>query len=124
MAPGHPAFTRGAVRKRMSPYDCDMPKSVRRNAKQKNLRQWKDAHKRVRTVLLEHWDPIGVRDIAAAKDEYDSIVPQLIRLLSGGATDGQISAFLADAANDMLGDGDVLTDQYKSVVDALRKIEA
>jgi hypothetical protein len=32
-------------------------------------------HRAIREILLHDWDPIGVRDIAEAQDEYDSYIP-------------------------------------------------
>ena len=39
----------------------------------------------VRRCLLLHWDPIGVREILEATDEYDPYVPGVCTLLSDGA---------------------------------------
>jgi len=36
-------------------------------------------------VLWEHWDPIGVNDNPAARNEYSSYVPSVVRLLQDGA---------------------------------------
>jgi hypothetical protein len=38
-------------------------------------------HEAIRQVLLHEWDPIGVRDIPEAEDEYDSYVGQLYGML-------------------------------------------
>lgn len=34
-------------------------------------------------ILWEDWDPIGVNDIPAARNEYSSYVPSIVRLLQG-----------------------------------------
>lgn len=39
----------------------------------------------VRDVLRRHWDPIGVRDVTEANDEYDSYVPKIAEILVEGA---------------------------------------
>lgn len=39
---------------------------------------WHDA---IRKALVEKWDPIGVREIPEAQDEYDHYVPAVYRLL-------------------------------------------
>jgi len=44
----------------------------------------------IRQVLLHEWDPIGVSDIPAAQDEYDSYVGGVYRLLASGASEYQI----------------------------------
>lgn len=38
-------------------------------------------HASIRHLLIEEWDPIGVRDEPLAQDEYDAYVPRLYRLL-------------------------------------------
>jgi len=38
-------------------------------------------HQAIRMVLLKEWDPIGVADVAAAQDEYDSYIPTVYKLL-------------------------------------------
>jgi hypothetical protein len=35
----------------------------------------------IKKILLEHWDPIGINNIPEAKDEYDSYVPTVYKLL-------------------------------------------
>ncbi|NJM34875.1 MAG: hypothetical protein HC850_09410 [Rhodomicrobium sp.] len=37
---------------------------------------------RIRRVLLENWDPVGVGDNPNLRDEYDAYIPELIRILS------------------------------------------
>ena len=39
----------------------------------------------IRTVLMEHWDPIGVSEMPEAADEYDSYIPNIKALLRAGA---------------------------------------
>jgi hypothetical protein len=29
----------------------------------------------IREILLRNWDPIGIRDVAEARDEYDTYIP-------------------------------------------------
>ena len=41
-------------------------------------------------ILWEDWDPIGVNDEAAARDEYSSYVPGVVRLVREGADEAQI----------------------------------
>jgi hypothetical protein len=37
---------------------------------------------KIRTVLLRDWDPLGIGDNPNLRDEYDSYIPQLARILS------------------------------------------
>ena len=39
-------------------------------------------HETIRQVLLKDWDPIGVRDIPEAQDEYDSYVSTIFKMLT------------------------------------------
>jgi hypothetical protein len=51
-------------------------------------------HSAIRQILLEDWDPIGIKHIPEAQDEYDAYVPQVEQLLSQGASIGQIFEYL------------------------------
>lgn len=37
-------------------------------------------------ILLSDWDPIGIRDVLKAQDEYDSYTPAIARLVAEGAS--------------------------------------
>ncbi len=50
----------------------------------------KEVQEKIRQVLLHDWDPIGVSDVPEAKDEYDSYVGGIHRLLASGASEYQI----------------------------------
>ncbi|MDQ2731900.1 MAG: hypothetical protein M3Y56_09595 [Armatimonadota bacterium] len=47
-------------------------------------------------VLLQEWDPIGVREYPEAQDEYDSYVEGVLRLLQTDASDETIVAHLLE----------------------------
>lgn len=38
-------------------------------------------HEEIKRLLLIEWDPIGVKEIAEAQDEYDSYVPTIYKML-------------------------------------------
>jgi len=38
-------------------------------------------HQAIRSALLKEWDPIGVAEIEAAQDEYDSYVSTIYKML-------------------------------------------
>jgi hypothetical protein len=44
----------------------------------------------IRRVLLDVWDPIGIRDEPNAQTEYDGYLGDVYELLVSGATDQQI----------------------------------
>lgn len=46
----------------------------------------KQIQSNIRDVLLREWDPIGVRDVPEAQDEYDSYVGGVYRLLASNAS--------------------------------------
>jgi len=51
-------------------------------------------NERVGALLLEQWDPIGVRDIPAAHDEYDAYVGEIVALLKRRATAANLATVL------------------------------
>ena len=57
----------------------------------------------IRAVLMSDWDPIGVKDVPEAQDEYDSYVGGVYRLLASRAEAEQIAAHLAQVETTMMG---------------------
>jgi hypothetical protein len=47
----------------------------------KYLNRAREYHDAIKQILMNEWDPIGVRDILEAQDEYDSYVPDIHGLL-------------------------------------------
>jgi len=45
------------------------------------LKSAKLLHKSIHKALIEEWDPLGVKDIPEAQDEYDSYVPEIYKML-------------------------------------------
>lgn len=56
----------------------------------------------VQVVLLWAWDPIGVRGIPEAVDEYDSYAPAVLELLESGASDQSIADYLTGITRDRM----------------------
>ena len=48
----------------------------------------------IRHVLLNVWDPIGIKGEPNAQDEYDCCLGSLFNLLTTNATDAQIAEYL------------------------------
>ena len=46
-----------------------------------NLKRAKLLHDAIHTILIQEWDPIGIKDIPEAQDEYDAYVPGIYKLL-------------------------------------------
>lgn len=65
----------------------------------------------IRHVLMEFWDPIGVKDEPNAQDEYDCCIGGIVHLLTEGGTDEQITDYLYRQAIDHMGLSDGNTSQ-------------
>ena len=52
-------------------------------------------------VLLEEWDPIGVKDVPECRDEYAAYAGGVYRLLASGATRERIADHLDQVGRDM-----------------------
>ena len=71
--------------------------------KQTNMERAKQIQESIRQVLLREWDPIGVRDVPEAQDEYDGYVGGVYRLLASGAAEKQILDHLWQIETDAMG---------------------
>ncbi len=76
----------------------------------------------IRRVLLEVWDPIGIKDEPCAQDEYDSYIGDIYELLVAGGTDTDLIRYLCWVTNDRMGLTAKESDTLQTV-DALRAIE-
>jgi hypothetical protein len=54
-----------------------------------------DLFENVKRVLMHDWDPIGIRDVPQAQDEYDDYARQIARMLAAGIS-------IADLSKDLL----------------------
>lgn len=59
----------------------------------------RDLMRAVNTILWRDWDPIGC---GVPEDEYESYVPEVVRLLTAGASAGEIAAHLRETAAGMM----------------------
>jgi len=70
----------------------------------RNKYQSRENRQRVCAMLMEHWDPIGVRGIEEASDEYDRYVGEVhVMLMDHRASEGEIEQYLYDTATDYMG---------------------
>lgn len=60
-------------------------------------------HQKIREVLLKEWDPIGVRAIPEAQDEYDAYVPTLYSMLIAGKPVCEVFEFLLWIEGEQMG---------------------
>ncbi|HEY1732730.1 MAG TPA: hypothetical protein VGG15_13325 [Terriglobales bacterium] len=75
----------------------------------------------IRRVLIEVWDPIGVKDEPNAQDEYDCCLAALYEFLLTAASDETIEKYLRRTVTDHMGlnaDQAAITETIK----ALRQI--
>ena len=76
----------------------------------------------MRHVLLEVWDPIGIKDEPNAQDEYDGYIGKLYDLLVSHADDSQFIDYLYWAVHDHMGLDAPSRSNIQTTVDALKKI--
>lgn len=57
----------------------------------------------VSEILFREWDPIGVNSYESARDEYDSYVAGIIRLLLRGADEDKLASELSYLARVTIG---------------------
>jgi hypothetical protein len=57
----------------------------------------------VRKILMQDWDPIGVRGHQGAEDEYDAYVGQVYVMLMNEESEEAITSYLWDIATGYIG---------------------
>lgn len=67
---------------------------------------WKRSGAReLRQILMNEWDPIGVRGIPEAADEYDRYLGSIAKQLREGASQEEIGSYLTMVEEDWMGLG-------------------
>lgn len=56
----------------------------------------------VRRVIMQVWDPIGVRDEPNAQDEYDGYLGKVYELLVGSSSDERIAQYLCSVVTERM----------------------
>jgi hypothetical protein len=70
----------------------------------RNKYQSRENRRRIRQVLMEHWDPIGVRDTPEASGEYDRYVGEVyVLLMDHRASEDVINAYLFATTTEYMG---------------------
>ena len=77
----------------------------------------------IRRVLLDVWDPIGIKDEPNAQDEYDSYVGRIYELLIGHSPDRKLSEYLFSVVHDHMGLHGAKIGDMDATVNSLRKIK-
>ena len=70
---------------------------------------------------MEEWDPIGVRDIPEASDEYDSYLGPIASRLRKGATADELAAYLTEVEEVQMGLGESAAAQMRNRAVAHRR---
>lgn len=76
----------------------------------------------VREILFREWDPIGVNDNEACRNEYDSYAPTICRRLREGADEAWLAAHLSRLQRDSMGMSHVNDELHKRVARRLYKL--
>lgn len=76
----------------------------------------------IRHVLLEVWDPIGVKDEPNAQDEYDGYIGRLYELLVSRAPNPELVEYLYWAAHDNMGFDTATKSDMNATAEALKRI--
>lgn len=58
---------------------------------------------KVREILLQHWDPIGISGVPDAQDEYDAYADAVYVMLQNGKDASVIAAYLIEIATNRMG---------------------
>jgi hypothetical protein len=58
---------------------------------------------RLRLLLLEQWDPVGIADEPAARDEYNRYARRLEAHVLAGASRSDLQRFLLDVEGEEMG---------------------
>jgi hypothetical protein len=77
----------------------------------------------IRNLLMKEWDPIGVRGIPEAADEYDSSAGSIGRMLREGRTVDELAAHLTYISTERMGLADTThtRDKDKSVAEQIAR---
>lgn len=60
-------------------------------------------HQAVHAAVLHEWDPIGIRNIPEAQDEYDAYVPKICELLKLPNSRNDVVSYLGWLATEQMG---------------------
>jgi hypothetical protein len=67
--------------------------------------KWRGARE-LRRILMDEWDPIGVRGVPEAADEYDGYLDPLASRLREGASAEVVAEYLTEVEEDRMGLGE------------------
>ena len=67
------------------------------------LQHAKDMHSKIRDILMDDWDPIGIKQFTDHVDEYDSYIPKIYSLLIHRKTQVEMCDYLWWAGTENMG---------------------
>ena len=67
----------------------------------------------VRSLLMQHWDPIGIKDVEQCYDEYDSYIPSILNLIDSGAALDELAQLLDEIVSKRMGLGSNMTESAR-----------
>jgi hypothetical protein len=76
----------------------------------------------IRHVLMDLWDPIGIKDEPGAQDEYDAYIGGVYELLITGASEDSIEDHLWRIVTERMGLDAAKKSDMSETVKALRQI--
>ena len=76
----------------------------------------------IRSVLMDVWDPIGIKDVGALRDEYDGYIGRIYGLLTS-SSDEEIAAELFRIEREEMGLSDSAGSTMNQTIAALRAIK-
>ena len=62
-----------------------------------------DELEKLKALLWQRWDPIGVNETDCPNDEYDSYALRIFSMLKAGASEGEIADYLSWAQTENMG---------------------
>jgi hypothetical protein len=77
----------------------------------------------IRDILIRDWDPIGVRELRGAEDEYDAYVMPIYQLLRQSPSEAALTDHLYQIETKHMGLTRFGRAQLKPVVDHLLKLD-
>jgi hypothetical protein len=80
---------------------------------------WRDVWQPIAEILMNEWDPIGVRGVPEAVDEYDTYVRQIHGMLERGTTTAAIETYLTDVQTKWMGMGEGDPTKQRSIAEHL-----
>jgi hypothetical protein len=84
-------------------------------------RAWIEVEDRIRAILNNNWDPIGVA--ASVDDEYDGYIAGILTLLTRGSSVDGLVKYLRSIEVDRMALSGSPPDKLKSVAQALRSVQ-